>query len=81
MDVFRPGGLELTKKAIYALELEPGAKVLDIGCGLGATLSCLSEEFSADVYGLDSAPAAVKKAGARIGKEREIPTSACRNGR
>ena len=72
MDVFRPGGLELTKKAIYALGLEPGAKVLDIGCGLGATLSCLSEEFSADVYGLDSAPAAVKKAGARLGKERVL---------
>lgn len=72
MDVFRPGGLELTKKAIYALGLEPGAKVLDIGCGLGATLSYLSEQFSADVYGLDSAPAAVKKAGECLGKERVL---------
>ena len=39
---FRPGGLKLTEQALAHCRLVPGAAILDIGCGAGATLALLS---------------------------------------
>lgn len=39
--VIRPGGLDLTERALAFCSLLPGATVLDVGCGPGATLDYL----------------------------------------
>ncbi len=39
--VIRPGGLELTERALALCLLPPGAAVLDAGCGPGATIEYL----------------------------------------
>ncbi|MFH1137342.1 MAG: methyltransferase domain-containing protein [Pseudomonadota bacterium] len=53
----RPGGLELTREALSLSPLPPGAAVLDVGCGLGATVEFLRQEHGLRAVGLDpSAP-------------------------
>lgn len=52
----RPGGLELTRHALELCALPPGSRVLDLGCGPGASLGLLRER-GYDGLGLDrSAP-------------------------
>lgn len=50
-DTLRPGHLTLTRRLLEACDLPPGAVVLDIGCGLGATVEVLSAQYRA--FGLD----------------------------
>ncbi len=40
--VIRPGGLDLTERALAFCSLQSGARVLDVGCGAGATVKYLS---------------------------------------
>lgn len=49
----RPGGLALTDRAVAFCGFPPGARVLDIGCGLGATLRHLSQAHGLMPLGLD----------------------------
>jgi SAM-dependent methyltransferase len=56
-----PGGLELTRKAFSLTRLGEGAKILDIGCGIGATVNYLSEEFGYMVIGVDSSAEMISK--------------------
>lgn len=51
--LIRPGGLELTRKAVAMCALNPGSKVLDIGCGTGAALRCLSDGCAFRAVGID----------------------------
>jgi len=39
----RPGGLEVTARALALMDLAPGSRVLDVGCGTGATVGHLRE--------------------------------------
>jgi SAM-dependent methyltransferase len=41
-DTLRPGGLRLTGRAVEICRFAPGARLLDVGCGLGATAAFLS---------------------------------------
>jgi arsenite methyltransferase len=52
--LFRPGGLELTARAIALGRLGAGATVLDVGCGAGATLRYL-QSLGIDAIGVDCA--------------------------
>ena len=49
----RPGGLALTGLAADYCGLSPGDRVLDIGCGTGATTAFLQAEYGASVIGMD----------------------------
>jgi arsenite methyltransferase len=49
----RPGGFTLTDRATDICNLSPGAAVLDIGCGLGATVNRLKTNYGFNAFGLD----------------------------
>lgn len=49
----RPGGLHLTERAIARCGFRAGAKVLDVGCGSGATVRCLIERHGLNAVGVD----------------------------
>ena len=50
----RPGGFDLTKRAVALCDLPAGAAVLDIGCGLGATVHWLQTNHALKTVGLDA---------------------------
>ena len=78
MLTFRPGGLELTDKALEIIDIKPGDKVLDIGCGLGTSLSHVRDKYGADVYGVDVAEESVSKAAETLGTDKVFCADACR---
>ncbi len=49
----RPGGLALTERALSLCRLPAGAAVLDVGCGIGATLRYLRGVHGLYAAGLD----------------------------
>jgi SAM-dependent methyltransferase len=49
----RPGGLELTQRALSYCDLPVGAKVVDIGCGTGLTVRYLQQRLRLKAFGLD----------------------------
>lgn len=51
-NILRPGGLELTRRGLELCAFRPGARLLDIGCGPGASLALLQEQGYA-ALGLD----------------------------
>jgi arsenite methyltransferase len=56
-----PCGTEIAERAFLYCHLPAGAKVLDIGCGNGATVNYLTAEFNLDVYGIDLHPSPAEK--------------------
>ncbi len=52
-DAIRPGGRALTRHALALAALPSGARVLDVGCGVGATVALCRDEFGLDAVGLD----------------------------
>jgi len=57
----RPGGLALTERALSFCPLPAGASVLDVGCGLGATVEFLCEEHGNSAFGIDASSLLIKK--------------------
>lgn len=49
----RPGGFSLTEKAVQFCEISKGDKVLDLGCGMGATIGYLYEKHGIKGVGID----------------------------
>ncbi|KAG1347121.1 phosphoethanolamine N-methyltransferase 1 [Cocos nucifera] len=47
------GGIETTKEFVAKLALNPGQKVLDVGCGIGGGDFYMAEKFDVDVVGID----------------------------
>ncbi len=56
-DVIRPGGLALTDAALALCHLPAGARVLDVGCGPGATVEHLTVQHGLHAFGLDASAA------------------------
>lgn len=54
-ETLRPGGLALTERGLAACRFAPGDRVLDLGCGPGATLARLASSGLAAV-GVDPSP-------------------------
>ncbi|RYM02201.1 class I SAM-dependent methyltransferase [Sporolactobacillus sp. THM7-7] len=62
VDSAHPGGRRLTEAIIQRSAVKPEDKVLDVGCGTGATSWLLAERVKADVTALDFHPAMVARA-------------------
>ncbi|MBU0962193.1 MAG: methyltransferase domain-containing protein [Proteobacteria bacterium] len=60
-DTLRPGGLELTNRAMQFCNLPAHSTVLDVGCGYGQTMALLSAQFGLHVMGLDPAESMLRK--------------------
>ena len=52
-EAIRPGGWALTRRALSLAALPSRARVLDVGCGVGATVALCRAEFDLDAVGLD----------------------------
>ena len=52
-DSLHPGGLRATNRLGRAMRLQPGWRVLDLACGLGASATAVSRVFRCHVTGLD----------------------------
>lgn len=53
-DTLRPGGFSLTDLGVKSCKFLPGARVLDVGCGNGATVERLVSLYRLQAIGLDS---------------------------
>ncbi|WP_031513698.1 DVU_1556 family methyltransferase [Desulfofalx alkaliphila] len=52
-DSIRPGGFQLTDRALEICAPAPGAAILDVGCGTGATVEYLIEKYNYKAVGID----------------------------
>ncbi|MEG6616169.1 class I SAM-dependent methyltransferase [Peptococcaceae bacterium 1198_IL3148] len=52
----RPGGFTLTDRAMTICAFPAGAKLLDVGCGNGATVERLINQYHLQVVGIDPSP-------------------------
>jgi len=67
----RPGGLNLTKQAASFAGLTSASRVLDIGCGRGASLTYLHREYGCPVTGIDCSVTALEAAGKLFSCDQE----------
>ena len=49
----RPGDFIITDRAIDLCSFQSGARLLDIGCGSGATVNFLREKYKFEAFGID----------------------------
>jgi len=59
------GGPETTKEFVRLLNLKPGQKVLDVGCGIGGSAFHMNKNFGVDVLAVDLSTNMIK-----IGRKR-----------
>ena len=62
IDEFHTGGLAATREVVAALDPAPGARVLDVGSGLGGPARLLAAQRGCDVTGIDLTPEFVEVA-------------------
>ncbi|MCL6479156.1 MAG: methyltransferase domain-containing protein [Peptococcaceae bacterium] len=55
--VLRPGGFDLTDRAVDFCGFRPGSRVLDLGCGTGATVAHLVDKYNLRAAGIDPSAA------------------------
>lgn len=67
-DEFHTQGIEATRALATLMGITPGARLLDVGCGLGGPLRVAASEFGCTGVGLDLTPEFVRSA--RILTER-----------
>ncbi len=79
----RPGGLELTDRIVGLAQLPGGARVLDVGCGSGATVARLADSHGLRPVGIDASLAQIARARAArpdlefvAGRAEDLPFAA-----
>jgi len=60
-ETIRPGGFALTDRAMTFCNLPDGSKVLDVGCGTGASVRYLRRKYRVDAVGLDPSASLLKE--------------------
>jgi phosphoethanolamine N-methyltransferase len=67
-DFVSPGGYELANELIGAMQLAPGSRVLDVGCGLGGSAFVMARDFEFIVDGIDLSLNMLKMANEKLRK-------------
>lgn len=52
-ETLRPGGFKLTEQAVHFCALNKQMRILDLGCGMGATASYLYQKYGMKLVGID----------------------------
>jgi len=65
--VIRPGGFDLTNRALDHCQLPPGTRVLDIGCGAGAVVDYLRHQYGLNAVGVDLSAVLLKEGALNYG--------------
>lgn len=65
MQWLHPGGIVSSERLLQQLGITPQMRVLDLGCGVGATCRYLARKYRCAVVGLDRDPEMIRKARAR----------------
>lgn len=73
-DILRPGGFETTKTAIEFCKFKTGDTLLDLGCGKGATIKYLCDNYNIKAKGLDISKVLAEEA-KKTNKDAEIVVS------
>jgi arsenite methyltransferase len=68
-DIFHPGGPDLTRRTIAAMNLHPGASIADLGCGTGTSALMLASELGLEVSAIDLSEDNIKRARSRLSSE------------
>jgi arsenite methyltransferase len=66
-DGIRPGGSALTERALRYCGFAPQSRILDIGCGNGATLAHVQKAHGVQAVGIDPSPVLLDEARRRHG--------------
>ena len=66
-ETLRPGGFSLTDIGVQYCNLEPGDTVLDLGCGLGATVNYLHKKYRITAVGIDPSEKMIEAAKGNYG--------------
>lgn len=61
-----PGGRAATRALTDFLDIQPGHRVLDIGCGTGGTATLIAHNHQAQLIAVDQSPVMLSVASARI---------------
>lgn len=61
----RPGGLNVTKRAMELCNFKNGAKILDVGCGYGVTVKYLQSNYEVEAIGIDLSASLLEKGKSR----------------
>lgn len=72
LEVFHPGGRELTLEVARACGVGEGITVLDVACGTGESACLLCEELGATVIGLDATEPMIERAVTKA-RRRSLP--------
>jgi len=64
-DGIRPGGLELTERALAWCGFQAGSRIIDVGCGSGVTLDRLTRVHRLSALGVDASAALLAECSAR----------------
>jgi ubiquinone/menaquinone biosynthesis C-methylase UbiE len=69
-EIFRPGGLDLTRETLAYCQFPPRARIVDVGCGSGATVQFLTADCNLDAIGFDASEAVIERGKQRY---RDLP--------
>lgn len=64
------GGLKATDELLELCHITENSKILDIGCGVGATASYIAKKFGTQVTGVDKSERMIRQATKRIEKRK-----------
>jgi ubiquinone/menaquinone biosynthesis C-methylase UbiE len=74
------GGLEMTRELLRLCNVSGGERILDVGCGVGATAAYIAKEYHCHVFGIDIKSRMVERAMETAKRERVSELVDCRVG-